>query len=130
MPGENECPGSVKMIYKAYPGGAMTQTLFSLKAGNVLKIQGPLGPGLMISELKGKFLAFAGGTGLVPFLDLIYLVWQNRLTIQDFSLTVYVSFRSRKDGFCLELLERLQEKLPSSVFTLIIATSSEKKKVK
>ena len=52
----------------------MTQHLFSLKRGDVISVQGPLGPGLMISELKGNYLAFAGGTGLVPFLDLVYLI--------------------------------------------------------
>ena len=52
----------------------MTSYLNSLKPGDFLKIQGPLGPGLLLSELNGNFLALAGGTGLIPFLDLIHYV--------------------------------------------------------
>ena len=52
----------------------MTGFLNSLKNGEILNIEGPLGPGLLLEILKGNFIAFAGGTGLVPFLDLIYCV--------------------------------------------------------
>ena len=57
-----------------YTGGKMTGFLNSLKNGEILNIEGPLGPGLLLESLKGNFIAFAGGTGLVPFLDLIYCV--------------------------------------------------------
>lgn len=120
LPGLNECPGAVKMIYKAYLGGEMTQHFFSLCSGDIIPIQGPLGPGLMLKELKGNYLGFAAGTGLVPFLDLVYLIWLNKSTLKDFSFTLYVQFRDWADGFCLDLLERVQEKILDDVFKLII----------
>ena len=127
IPGENECPGAVKLIYKAYPGGSMTQHLFGMKRGDIINLQGPLGPGLMISELKGSFLAFAGGTGLVPFLDLLYLIWKQREELIEFSFTLYISCRTWNDGICLELIERMQQKISSEILRVTILTSEKNK---
>ena len=122
---ESDRPGCIKLIYKAFPGGAMSQYLLSLKCGDVVTVKGPLGPGLMLTELKGNYLAFAGGTGLVPFLDLLYLIWQQRDELVNFQFTLYVSFRSENDSIFLNLLRKLQEKISRNVFRLIIITQRD-----
>ena len=126
MPGKKECPGSLKLIYKAYTGGKMTQYLFSLPSGSALTIQGPLGPGLMLDSLKGNYLAFAGGTGLVPFLDLLYLIWLKKESIEDFSFTLYLFFRNYEESFCLDLVKKIQEIIPEFFCLRLIITSNRK----
>ncbi|OMJ80376.1 hypothetical protein SteCoe_19369 [Stentor coeruleus] len=101
--------GLVKIIFKVYPGGKMTNYLNNLNAGDKIIFKGPLGPGLQLKSLEGNYLAFAGGTGLVPFLDLVYIAWKNLPDGNDFFLTLFVSFKTRKDGFALNILEEMQE---------------------
>eukprot|EP00361_Fabrea_salina_P007095 CAMPEP_0202439420 /NCGR_PEP_ID=MMETSP1345-20130828/36148_1 /ASSEMBLY_ACC=CAM_ASM_000843 /TAXON_ID=342563 /ORGANISM="Fabrea Fabrea salina" /LENGTH=790 /DNA_ID=CAMNT_0049053953 /DNA_START=63 /DNA_END=2436 /DNA_ORIENTATION=+ len=98
-------PGQVSLIYKAYPRGAMTQHLNSLEKGQSVQVEGPLGPGLCITSLEGHFLGVAGGTGLIPFLDLVSYMYFHRDTLQGFSLDLYASFASREEAFGVELLE-------------------------
>lgn len=119
--------GTVKLIYKVYPGGKMTNHIDQLKNGEVLMIKGPLGPGLMLQELKGNYLALAGGTGLVPYLDLVYVAWKNFGNKSEvFKLSLFVFFREWKDGFALEILEKIKESC--TWLTLHIVTDQHPKK--
>ena len=114
--------GLVKFIFKVYPGGAMTTFLNKLQRGEVIQMQGPLGPGLMLDQIKGNCIALAGGTGLVPFLDLVYYAWKNiNQDVQAFNLTLFVSFRTLEDGFALEILETMKN-IEGNWLNLIIMT--------
>lgn len=106
--------GYVKFIYKVYPGGYMTNHMNSLNPGEVLDIKGPFGPGLMLSKIEGNYLAFGGGTGLVPFLDIIYYAWKIGCSEEKFKLTVFAFFRSWKDGFALDILEKMRDTIKPS----------------
>ncbi|OMJ93868.1 hypothetical protein SteCoe_3057 [Stentor coeruleus] len=106
---ENIEDGLIKLIFKVYPGGLMTNYLNNLSTGDKIIFKGPLGPGLLLKSFEGNYLAFAGGTGLVPFLDLVYIAWKNLPEKSDFFLTMFVSFKTRKDGFALDILEKMQE---------------------
>lgn len=106
---ENKEDGLVKLIFKVYPEGKMTNYLNNLSAGDMIIFKGPLGPGLLLKSFEGNYLAFAGGTGLVPFLDLVYMAWKNLPEETNFFLTMFVSFRTKKDGFALNILEKMQE---------------------
>lgn len=106
---ENEEDGLVKLIFKVYPGGKMTNYLNNLSSGDAIIFKGPLGPGLLLKSFEGNYLAFAGGTGLVPFLDLVYMAWKNLPEESNFFLTMFVSFRTKRDGFALNILEKMQE---------------------
>jgi NAD(P)H-flavin reductase len=101
--------GIFRFIVKIYEGGAMTRFLYNLKVGEVVGIRGPLGPGLLLDELKGKFLALAGGTGLVPFLDLVYMTWKRNFNMHmNFKLVLFVFFSKTKDEFALEILKKVE----------------------
>ena len=53
-----------------YEVGGFSEYLYNCESGDEVKIEGPFGRGLEISE--GTFMAFCGGTGVLPLLDLIY----------------------------------------------------------
>lgn len=125
IPGENECPGSIKFIYKFYQGGIMTGYFKSLTSGQILSIQGPFGPGLMIKELKGDFIAYVGGTGLITFLDFIYYIWKNSQQITEFSFTICLCINELNDCFCLDLLQKVQDAIPQ-VFKLVLSVGDNK----
>ncbi|OMJ80375.1 hypothetical protein SteCoe_19368 [Stentor coeruleus] len=101
--------GHIQFIYKVYSNGHMSNYLNSLKTGDNIIIKGPFGPGLMLNEFKGSYLAFCGGTGLVPFLDLIYCAWKQGSKIKNFSFGIFVFFRSWKEGFALDILEKIRD---------------------
>jgi len=119
--------GRLQLIYKEYPQGALTQHLKSCQAKDKINLKGPLGPGLCLSEFSGKYVAFAAGTGLVPFLDIACYLWTIRNNPQvEFSFTLIVSFRSLKDFFGLDLLEATASALGESRFKLVVITSERR----
>mmetsp|Transcript_28892 Transcript_28892/g.51535 ORF Transcript_28892/g.51535 Transcript_28892/m.51535 type:complete len:732 (+) Transcript_28892:28-2223(+) len=105
------------LIIKQYkPYGKVSQFAAGMKIGEYVYLKGPLGPGLCLDEdSKGLHLGFAGGTGIVPFLDLVYLLWraENKQEViglnKDFKLWLYVAFRSYNDAFALDVLQKTHE---------------------
>lgn len=76
-----------------------------------------MGPGLMLAPTTaGHCVGIGGGTGVIPFLDLVeFLYWKKVQTTQksnvlsDLKLTLYVSFRTKDDVFCNDLLNAAAE---------------------
>ena len=119
--------GLVKFIYKIYPGGKMTNHLNSLKVGDSIQLRGPLGPGLLLQSLEGNYLALGGGTGLVPYLDLVYMAYKAYGNESStFKLTLFAFFRTSKDGFALDILEKVSQKVNWLDFQL---TTDENSKI-
>ena len=72
-----------------------------LNPGDAVILKGPLGPGLALNTFpKGLCLGFGAGTGVLPFMDLAYFIWQGKAP-QDFCLKLYISFRTRREGICI-----------------------------
>jgi len=104
------------------------------------ELKGPLGPRLALTpELTGKFLAIGAGTGIMPFLDLVEMmidlkqqntgsVYSLDLLNPQFSLLLYVSFRSSKDNFAKQLLERAAQSFQNEPerFTLVLTYDEDK----
>ena len=101
------CPGALKLIVKAYPDGKVSSYLNNLSIGSTLSIKGPLGPGLALDSLDGEYVALAGGTGLVPFIDLVHNVSQSP-SHKNFKLTIFAFFRSEPQSFCINILKTMQ----------------------
>ena len=121
--------GVVRLIFKVYPGGVMTSFLDSLEVGENLVLQGPLGPGLMINEIEGNCIAIAGGTGLVPFLDLVYYAWKEMATnARKFHLTLLIRFKTLQHGFAIDILEKMKEISEGNWFNVIILTDDNEEK--
>mmetsp|Transcript_13225 Transcript_13225/g.13333 ORF Transcript_13225/g.13333 Transcript_13225/m.13333 type:complete len:521 (+) Transcript_13225:97-1659(+) len=100
----------LKLHIKRYDNGLMSRHLCDLEPGSEYKLKGPLGPGLGFSSAPaGICTGFAAGTGILPFLDLVYMIWNGSVS-SDFCLYLYVTFRSKRDSFALDLLEATQKK--------------------
>lgn len=107
-------PGKIRLHIKEYPGGKMSGNLCRLDIGSVVNFKGPIGPGLCIQGILDKdYLIFGAGTGILPFLDLIYNVWLERL--KNCRLHVYISFRKEEEGFALDVLQATTKRFPDVV---------------
>jgi len=79
-PHTTRMPGSITLLVRRYPKGTVTPVLHDLKAGDTLSLSGPHGLGLRLSSsASGVMIAFAQGSGVVAFLDLVqHMVDQQR----------------------------------------------------
>ena len=108
-----EPSNTLKLYVKVYDQGKMTNHLLGLK--NSVWLRGPVGAGLALESLpSGVCLAFGAGTGLLPFLDLVYSVWRGKAH-SGFELHLYVTFRDYSDSFALDLLQATQKKHPNNL---------------
>jgi len=81
-------------------------------------LTGPLGKGLgLLPTSKGVHIAFAAGTGILPFVDMVAkLLLQEMKNLpkedetfhDDFKLVMFVGFQSREDAIALPILEGLK----------------------
>lgn len=70
-----------------------------------LTVTGPMGKGLGLKK-DGTYVAFVGGTGILPFIDLIAMLhFGSPLFSNSFKLVVYASFHTRAEALGIELLE-------------------------
>ena len=88
----------------------------------VFEIKGPMGIGLRVKP-SGLHIAFAAGTGVLPFMDLVaWLAMANLdidtticneekdlLNLNSFRLILYVSFKRKSDSVALDLLYELSD---------------------
>ncbi|CAG9319913.1 unnamed protein product [Blepharisma stoltei] len=111
--------GNLQFIYKTYENGQMSQFLDKIEDTEALEIKGPVGPGLLLNSFSGNFVGFAGGTGLVPFLDVAYHLWLNRKNPPAMKFTLFASFRNFDDSFCMDLLDATSNALGENRFKLI-----------
>ena len=76
-----------------------------------LTITGPMGKGLGLKK-DGTYVAFVGGTGILPFIDLIAMLhFGSPLLNSSFKLVVYASFHTRAEALGIELLESANPRL-------------------
>ena len=95
----------------------------------------------MCIKPTGEYIAFAAGTGVLCFIDLVALIAMTKLEVVDevdptderidinkFKLTMYVSFHSNLDGIGDKLLLALQnhcKRTKSENFKLHLRLTSE-----
>ncbi len=86
---------------------------------DIYSFQGPIGKGLDLHR-EGVHIAFAAGTGVLPFVDLVaHLIRKNMglLTKEEdsqlhrsrFKFILHVSFQRRNNGIALELCHKLED---------------------
>ncbi|MET1117150.1 MAG: benzoate 1,2-dioxygenase electron transfer component BenC [Comamonas sp.] len=97
-------PGSGRMTFliKQVPGGLMSHWLDSARAGQPLKLTGPLGS-FYLRALRRPLLLLAGGTGLAPFLSMLEVLAQ-----QQSQLPVHLVYGVTRDQD-LVLVDRLAD---------------------
>ncbi|CAG9336277.1 unnamed protein product [Blepharisma stoltei] len=125
-----ECKkGSIQLIYRVYAKGKMTQHMHNQGDSGELQLKGPLGPGLMLNAYSGNYLGFAGGTGLIPFLDVAYLLWSTKDQPLPMSFTLFASFRTKEDSFCFDILEATSRALGEDKFKFIPVIDKQAKEM-
>ena len=84
------------------------------------RVSGPMGKGLSI-DLSGLNIAFAAGTGILPFMDLVGFIARQTLNLQKFDKT------SLQSGFLFWLNVRLnsQEKIGDELLTALSETNPD-----
>lgn len=105
-------PTTLRVTPKNYDTG-MSKLLHGTESVN-FKIKGPMGPGLL-HHSEGLHVAFAAGTGILPFLDLVAIILSPERTLikPDFKFQLHVSFQSEEDAIGLELLRLTAEQNPN-----------------
>ena len=102
-------------------------------------IKGPMGKGLgLTADSKNYHIAFAAGTGILPFIDLVARLAMQELGVlpkdqhfdKDFKLELHVSFPSYEESIGYDLVEALQAYMKEkgdgqTRFKLIVRYSSE-----
>lgn len=110
------------MTIKNYNSYAGLSVKFFEDAGSDYLVKGPMGKPLGI-EPTGTYIAFAGGTGVLPFIDFIGQLAianlgmseklgqtpENSIDPKKFKLRMYISFHSRHESIGLELMVALEQ---------------------
>ena len=105
----------IRLYIKPYIKGKVSNAITSKMINERVILKGPMGPGLMLSSIKvGVYMALAGGTGILPFMDLVHLVWENKAP-QGFVLFIYASFGTEGDVFAVQLIREAAEKFPDKI---------------
>jgi len=101
-----------------------------------------MGKGLCISEnTKGLHVAFAAGTGVLVFIDLICRIALTNMELiptsqrlnKDFKFHLYVAFKNREQAMCLQIIdavEKLMDKMNKDMFKITYRFSEERRKIK
>lgn len=98
--------GLLEFHVRLVPGGRVTSYIANeLKAGDAVRVSGPMGSAYLRRKHMGPMLCVAGGTGLAPILSILRGVQAARMTNP---VHLYVGVRSERDVYGLEELETLQ----------------------
>jgi hypothetical protein len=105
------------MVIKNYKiKGGFSQYIASHGKDEVYEVKSLMGKGLGLAK-HGTHVAFAGGTGILTFIDIVSLLARVDIGQLDpeevpiftkgstFKFILYASFRSRRDSIALNLLE-------------------------
>lgn len=116
-----ESTPTLPLTVRIYPTGKVSPWLSTLQSNDQVLLKGPFGAGLGLEpDWRGQALAIAGGTGVLPFLDLIELLWYKEAQAQGYtaafdsspldglSLHLWVSFRSEAEAVGVQMLTSLQ----------------------
>lgn len=127
----------VHLYIKAYSSGRLTQELVSMPMSTVVRVKGPMGPGLHLTpKTTGRCVAFGGGTGVIPFLDLVEFLYWKKVSpetspkmLEGLKLTLYAAFTGY-DHVVGETLINATAELYEDDDTFILHTSLDKEPTK
>lgn len=96
--------------YKTIRGVASQLNNQELKAGDDWYVKGPLGMGIDVNT-DGHNIIFAGGTGILVFLDIVAMMVvqicaSSSFFGPNFRLTLYFATPTREEAIGIELLEK------------------------
>lgn len=74
--------GTLDLCWKKIPGGAATEYLWSLKEGDTLQIQAPLGRFTLKEPYPKKIIFVSTGTGIAPFRAMMHDLVERNINIE------------------------------------------------
>lgn len=114
---------------KAYENGKVSSWLKSRKDNEIVELKGVLGPGLLLDgSFNGNVVAFAAGTGLIPFLDLVYFIWRQEVTgnkTNNINLILHAKFSGKDFVFAADLLKECERMVGNSQILKIVLTEGD-----
>jgi ferredoxin-NAD(P)+ reductase (naphthalene dioxygenase ferredoxin-specific) len=107
------------------PGGRASAHVGGvLKAGDAVRVSGPLGSAYLRQRHAGPMLCVAGGTGLAPILSIVRgAVAQGMRN----AIHVYVGARSSREVYGLAELAELQRSHPALSLNVVVASGAEQR---
>jgi naphthalene 1,2-dioxygenase ferredoxin reductase component len=113
----------VEFHIRLVPGGRVTSYVANeLKAGDSVRLSGPLGTAYLRQKSVDPVICIAGGTGLAPVLSILRGMADSGM---NNPVHVYFGVRSPVDVYGLGWLEELRKKLPELTTHVIVATAGE-----
>lgn len=116
MPKYGESPISVsgigdgKLDFTIREVGKVTEEIFKLSVGDILKIRGPYGNGFNLDDYKEKeIIIVSGGSGLAPVRGILEYFYENINKCK--SITLICGFRTPEDILFKDDIKKWQEKI-------------------
>lgn len=106
---------------RVVPGGrASGYVANQLKAGDTVRVSGPLGTAYLRRRHAGPILCAAGGTGLAPVLAIVRDAIASRMPNP---IHLYIAARSPRDVYALEHVRHLQREHPALQLQVSVGSS-------
>lgn len=111
--------GELDFHIRRVPGGAVTERIHaSLKPGDPVRVEGPLGVSHLRSQHDGPMLCIAGGSGLAPIQAIVHAAIAARMSEP---MHVYVGARALHDLYRVAHFQRLAQAHPNLTFTPVLS---------
>ncbi|MBT9595508.1 MAG: 2Fe-2S iron-sulfur cluster binding domain-containing protein [Vitreoscilla sp.] len=115
--------GQFEFHVRLVAGGRVTGHIASeLKAGDPVRVSGPLGSAYLRPKHAGPMLCVAGGTGLAPILSILRGAIAEGMPNP---IHVYVAARSPRDVYGLDWLQQLHAEHPALAVHVVVASGAD-----
>ena len=115
--------GELEFHVRLVPDGRVTGYIANtLKAGDTVRVSGPLGSAYMRRQHDGPMLCVAGGTGLAPILSIIRGAIASGMRNP---IHLYFGVRSPRDIYGLPWLQALQRQHPALHLHVVVMTGPD-----
>lgn len=119
LPGDRELEFHIRLV----PGGRVTGYVAqALKAGDAVRVSGPLGTAYLRRKHEGPMLCVAGGTGLAPVLSIVRGALAEGMSNP---IHVYFGVRSPKDIYGAQWLAGLAAAHPNLKVHIVVTMGNE-----
>lgn len=109
--------GYIDLCWKKVPGGTATSYLWTIKEGDKIQIQGPLGRFTARQPLPKGIIYISTGTGIAPFRSMIHTLLDQKAPVEIWNI---FGNRFEEDVLYKEEFEALAQKYPNlhNIFTV------------
>lgn len=119
LPGDEELEFHIRIVKDGLVSGYVDQ---QLKAGDTVRVSGPLGTSYLRTRHEGPMLCVAGGTGLAPVLAIVRGALESGMRND---IHVYFGVRSPRDIYCTDALARLAERYANLKVHVVVTEGNE-----